>query len=301
MQANHRMLKFSPTGKFMLAFGGGVLDGGATGTGNLNAGSSLVTAVSTTSRDFAAGESLSGAGIAPDTRVVSVGAGTLTLSKPATASGAAVALSAATPPANVPVNETQGVSLGGGPSGGTFTLTFTAGSLKGNTEAGSNQLTSSFNAHGVLRVGDQTSVRSAYGEGTFTAGSKTVTNVKTVEGTFTVGAPIGFTESSGFSGPAGTTITAIGAGTLTLSQPATASFAGSFTAYTTIAAIDTSTGSLTLSAKAVESIKAVDSTRPGTISSVTATENTAPIPYNAAAAEVQAALEALPGIGAGNV
>jgi len=288
MSANHRILKFSPTGEFLLAFGGGVLDGGATATGNLSAGSSLITAVATTSRDFLAGQSLSGAGIAPDTRVVSVGAGTLTLSKPATASGTGVALSAATPPANVAVNELQSVSLGGSPSGGTFTLAYTAASLKGNTEAGSSQLTSTSNAHGVLHVGDLTSVRSAYGEGTFTAGSKTLTNVKTVQGAFTVGAPIGAQPGI----PAGTTITAVGAGTLTLSQPATASFPEeSFTAYTTIAAIDTASGSLTLSAKAT------DLPTP----SVTTTESTAPIPYNAGAAEVQAALEALPAIGAGNV
>jgi len=293
MQANHRVLKFSPTGKFLLAFGGGVLDGGAAGTGNLSAGSSLVTAVSTTSRDFAPGESLSGAGIGPDTRVVSVGAGTLTLSRPATASGAAVALSAAAPPANVPVNELQSVSLNGSPSGGTFTLTFTAGSLRDTAVAGSNQLTSTSEAHGTLRVGDPTSVRSAFGLGTFTAGSATVTKVSTSVGAFTVGAPIGFSGSSGFPVPAGTTITAVGPETLTLSHPATASLQENFTAYTTIAAIDTSSGSLTLSAKAADSASFTPS--------VTATETTAPIPYNASAAEVQAALEVLPATGAGNV
>jgi hypothetical protein len=77
----------------------------ASGSGDLTVSSKQVTGLSTASGTFAPGEAIAGAGIPAGTTVAAVSATTLTLSKPATASGAAVWLSAK-------------------PSGGTFALTF---------------------------------------------------------------------------------------------------------------------------------------------------------------------------------
>ena len=97
----------------------------------------------------------------------------------------------------------------------------------------------------------------AAGSGNTSSGSKGVSGVTASLGAFRVGDAI-----SGTGIPSGATITAVGAGTLTLSAAATA----------TNSAV-----------------------------SLSATETTAAILYNASAAEVQAALMALAGIGAGNV
>jgi hypothetical protein len=119
-----RVQKFSPTGQFLLMFGDGVLDGGANGTGTLSSGSVTVTSVLTTSRAFVVGQSITGVGIPAETRITGLGAGTITLSKPATSSGVAVALAAPTPAANNPVNELQKIIPSGTPTSGTFTLKF---------------------------------------------------------------------------------------------------------------------------------------------------------------------------------
>jgi hypothetical protein len=92
----------------------------------------------------------------------------------------------------------------------------------------------------------------ASGNGDLTSGSTAVTNVSTSSGAFAVGEGI-----SGPAIPSGTTLTAVGAGTLTLSKAATA-------------------------------------TSPG--SSLVATD----IPYTATTGEVEAALEALPGVEPGD-
>ena len=96
------------------------------------------------------------------------------------------------------------------------------------------------------------------GRGEVFAGSKTVFNVTTTSGNFAVGQPI-----AGQGIAAGTTIAAVGAGTLTLSANATAS----------------SPGSVDLSAGPAEA--------------------TPTIPYNAPAATVEAVLDGLPLIAAG--
>jgi hypothetical protein len=108
---------------------------------------------------------------------------------------------------------------------------------------------------------------------------------------FTVGQPI--ISSSPGEIPAGTTITAVGPNSLTLSAPALISGEGErFTGQARIASIDPSTGSLTLDAKLL---------RGGGVSNISTSETTAPLPYNASAGEMAKALEALAGIGAGNV
>ena len=108
-----RVQKFSPTGEFLLAFGGGVIGGGAAGSGDLSSGSTTVSAVKTTKKTFEAGQTITGVGIAANTKIAAVGPGTITLSQPASASGTAVALSVAEGPGNVAVNERQTVEIDG--------------------------------------------------------------------------------------------------------------------------------------------------------------------------------------------
>jgi NHL repeat len=101
-----RVEKFSPSGQFLLAWGGGVISAGAEGTGDLTAGSSTVADVKTTSRAFELGQTILSPGkIAAETKIVGIGAGTITLSSPALASGAAVGLEVEAGPGQVPVNE----------------------------------------------------------------------------------------------------------------------------------------------------------------------------------------------------
>ncbi|MGC1166595.1 MAG: hypothetical protein WA862_10845 [Solirubrobacterales bacterium] len=102
-----RVQKFSPSGEFIAAWGGGVISGGASGKGDLVSGSSTVSNVVTTKKTFAAGQAISGPGIPVATRIAIVGPGTITLSKTATASGTGVALTAPEGAGNEAVNEVQ--------------------------------------------------------------------------------------------------------------------------------------------------------------------------------------------------
>jgi NHL repeat len=131
---NRRVQKFDPSAglsgeevQFVLMFGGGVVSGGATGTGELSSGSTTINSVVTTSKAFEVGQTISGAGIPSGTSIVALGPGTLTLSAPVEAggSGSGVALSAPEGVGNVPTNEKEIVTIGGAPTGGTFSLTFT--------------------------------------------------------------------------------------------------------------------------------------------------------------------------------
>lgn len=106
-----RVQKFSPAGEFLLTWGGGVITGGAAGNGDLSFGSSQITAVKTTKKQFAVGQVITGAGIPAATRITALGAGTITLSKPAAGSGVGVALAVAEGPGSVPVNEVQVVRM----------------------------------------------------------------------------------------------------------------------------------------------------------------------------------------------
>jgi hypothetical protein len=118
---NRRINKFTIWGQFIEAFGGGVVNGGATGIGTLGAGSTIVSAVSTTTKAFVPGMAIEGTGIAPATTIASVDNSTLTLSRPATAAatGAATALTSPEAAGNVPTNELQRI-----------TVTATAGAFK---------------------------------------------------------------------------------------------------------------------------------------------------------------------------
>jgi hypothetical protein len=113
-----RVQKFTPTGSFLLAWGGGVITGGAAGVGSITAGSLEVTGARTTSKTFEAGQTITGAGIPAETRIASLDAGIIVLSKPATSTASSVALSVAEGPGNVPVNERQTFTFGSFQSAG---------------------------------------------------------------------------------------------------------------------------------------------------------------------------------------
>ena len=102
-----RVQRFTSLGEFVSAWGGGVINGGANGTGTLAAGSTTISNVVTQKKAFSAGQTISGAGVPPETTIASVGPGAITLSKAATASGATVALSVAEGVGNIPINEIQ--------------------------------------------------------------------------------------------------------------------------------------------------------------------------------------------------
>ncbi len=121
-----RVSRLTATGSFVRMWGAGVVTGGATGTGTLANSSTAVSAVATTSKAFAVGQPITGAGIQPGTTIAAVAAGTITLSKPTTASaaGTGVVLAASTGAGNVPQNERQTVALPVNATGGTFTLTY---------------------------------------------------------------------------------------------------------------------------------------------------------------------------------
>lgn len=136
---NSRVDAFSATGAFEGAFGWDTIPSGAQATGTLEAGSAEVKAVSTTRKAFKVGQAVSGSGIPAHTVIATVGESSLTLSQPATASGAGVTLTAPESPANVPGDERQLVSLGAKVKEGNFKLTFRApepqaGALSQTTE-----------------------------------------------------------------------------------------------------------------------------------------------------------------------
>jgi len=136
-------------GTFRLTFGTtGTKTTGATGTGNLTESSTTVEGVVTSTGNFIQGEAITGAGIPAGTTIASVGAGTLTLSQAATATGSSVALTADLP-YNASASVVQSalnalttvstgggsVAVSGGPGDGTgstpYVVTFNGGPLKG--------------------------------------------------------------------------------------------------------------------------------------------------------------------------
>jgi len=122
--SNNRVNVFTIWAEFIRAFGGGVVNGGAAGTGVLEPGSTKVTSVSTTSKEFVIGMPIEGTGMSAGSRVVDIGFQTLTLSQPATtaATGSPTALSSPEAPGNVSTNELQEVTVTA--TGGSFRLRF---------------------------------------------------------------------------------------------------------------------------------------------------------------------------------
>ncbi len=140
-------------GTFRLTFGAtGTNTTGATGTGDVAELSTTVSNVVTSTGAFVQGEAITGAGIPAGTTIAAVGAGTITLSQQATATNSGTALTADLPynaSASVVQNalnalttiSTGGgsVAVSGGPGDGTgsspYVVTFNGGPLKGTDVA----------------------------------------------------------------------------------------------------------------------------------------------------------------------
>ncbi|HEX3733544.1 MAG TPA: hypothetical protein VHU86_00165 [Solirubrobacterales bacterium] len=225
------------------ATGAGLLSS-AEGNGTLVSGSKAVEGLVTEKGAFAVGQVISGTGIAPNTVITSVGAGTLQLSANAIASGTGVALKAASNKITS-VNTTSGEFLTGqtivgahlpaetkitAVSGETLTLSaLPSGNGPEALSAGSQPAKEGQFISGpgipagttVTAVGPRTLILSnaATASGTqiaFTSASNTLTGVTTSEGSFETGETI---EGEGI--PGGTTITAVNPPALTLSKPVT--------------------------------------------------------------------------------
>ncbi len=138
--ANQRIQQFDLEGNFVSMVGGGVIDGGATGTGTVTAASSSVTSVLTTSRAFAVGQTIEGTGIEPNTKIIALGAGTITLSQPAngSATGAGTALTAPTPPGNVSNDEVQELAVSPKTTQNNFKLTFSTPNPSNSSQSTAN-------------------------------------------------------------------------------------------------------------------------------------------------------------------
>ncbi len=112
-------------------------------------------------------------------------------------------------PNSTPSSGEQTIAIGGAPTGGTFSLAFD-GQSTGAT--GTGDLVSG----AATGTGD---ISAATGEGDIVEGSTTITDVETRTGAFAVGQIISVNYAKPVL-PPGTTITAVGAGTLIVSQPA---------------------------------------------------------------------------------
>jgi hypothetical protein len=175
---------------------------------------------------------------------------------------------------------------------GTYELTAQTGQAHGEFTQGSKIVTGVRTEVGALHVGDvietpTSRVPTIDATGNIASGSTTVMAASKI-GEWVDGMAL---YAPGV--PAGTTVTAVttgalGSGTLTLSKPATETKIGvSLHGRTTIAAV--AAGTLELSLPATLSTSSNEYFE----SPITATETTAPIPYNASAATLKAALVAL--------
>ena len=210
-----------------------------TGTGDLEAGSNIVRELEpTSSGHFFAGETLEGEGIPPATTIKSVGEHSMSLSAAATVTVKEDAIST---PRNADVLGLLGVSGDGSSvyfaagrvlahNAHTITVTGTGTLAEGSSEVSAlSESDGAFFAAGQEISGQ--GIPAATGTGTLT-GSSTIENVHVSTGAFVVGQRL---TATGI--PANTSILALGAGTLTLSAPATASATGvALTASTTITA-----------------------------------------------------------------
>jgi len=108
---NDRVSQFEPNGTFVDGFGFGILPGAVSGTGDLTAGSTLITNVTTTLGAFATayggGKPISGPGIPAKTFIVEVTDNGIEISRPAEKTASAVAISVPAAAGNVPTNEIQ--------------------------------------------------------------------------------------------------------------------------------------------------------------------------------------------------
>jgi hypothetical protein len=254
----------------------------AKGTGTVIAGSSTITSLATSEGSFEANQLISGNGIPVGTKVVTVGAGELTISNPATASKANAELSAGSTTLSSLATaegafEVGQVIEGTGIPANTTILTVSPSELtisKAPSKpgsgvaivAGSTNLTALATTEGAFEAGQriegegiapETKIESASSSELVL--SKPVTKPGVAVPIHAAGvAPLA--PGQAIEGPGiapGTTIEAVKAGELILSAPAEASAGGAHLS--------------------------------------------AGLPYDASAAEVRAALESLPAIGSGNL
>ncbi len=99
------------TALFELAWGGGVISGGASGYADITAGSDTITNVETTSKAFRTGMLIAGAGIPTGSRITGVGPGTIKITQQATADATGAPITSPEGPDNVQVNEVQVLSV----------------------------------------------------------------------------------------------------------------------------------------------------------------------------------------------
>ncbi len=253
----------------------------AKGGGTLIAGSPVVTSLTTSEGSFEVGQTITGAGIPQNTTIKTVAVGELTLSSPAVTSAAGAPLAAgstilsslSTTEGNFEVGET--VSGEGIPAGAEVT----------SVKAG--QLTISAPA---TKSGAGIPIQ---------AGSKVLTSVVVSKGRFEVGQTV---EGTGI--PTGTKVVRVEVGKLTLSSAITVAGTGvaitsvgpgPFAVGQTIEGVGLSPGTTIVAAKAGELTLSKPASSAGTVVVRSG------IAFDADAAEVQEGLEALPGIGAGNV
>jgi sugar lactone lactonase YvrE len=288
----------SGTGDLSVAEGKGDLTALAKGTGTLTEGSKEITGVTTSEGAFKVGESIStfsvSEGLPAGTTIEALGAGALTVSAPASASGSRALTSGSKTIANV--NTSSGAFEVGqtieAQGGGTGALQ--PGTTIAAVGAGTLTLSRGISAPGTGRA--------------LFAASATVKNLS--GGPFVAGHAI-----SGAGIPEGTTIEALGAGTLTLSKlPTKAGTGVPLTAGSTaVSAMSTTTGKLangeTISGPGIQAATTVSEVNEGagtfTLSKPPSASGakslTANLGYQATSAAIQAALEKLPAIGAGNV
>jgi hypothetical protein len=247
-------------------------------TGNTTSGSAIISGVSSVA-GLSIGQTVSGSGIPAGATIIALAPTSITLSASATVTATAVPLTATavvqlTAKAALQIGR---INLGTGPGIGANALVLIAG---GNiTEAGG--ATSGITEaplSGAAAFTMQQGRLDAIFTGNTTSGSPTVASVSLLAHLF-VGQTI-----AGPGIPAGATITAIGASSITLSQNATATANG-----------------VTLSAGLSESQALAFTATTGTFALVYNGHLTAPLPATATASAVQTALQSLTGIGSGNV
>ncbi len=298
----------------------------AAGTGDLTAGSQSVTGVVTSAGAFAVGQQITGAGIPGGATVVAVGSETLELSVGATESGTAVGLSAGSEevtsvhtatgafvvgekvsgvgvPAGSAITAVGsgvlslsqvadvagvGVALTAKPTGGSFSLALDGVSTGGN--------------------GEGNLVGPAKGSGEVFAGVNVVFGPSASSGVFVSGE-----ELSGAGIPSGTTIEAVEPGFLVLSANASGSGVVSLSAASNrVTGVHTTSGAFGVGEEisgagipAGTTITEVEGATIALSADVTASGSgvalSSAIPYDASAGQVQAALEGLRAIGAGDV
>ncbi len=257
--------------------------GGAVGKGTVIAGSKQVTATSASEGAFASGQTISGKGIPAGATIVTAAGSNLTLSVPATESEAGIALKAGTTTLSS-VSASEGAFEVGqvveGPGIGFINTRIVA--------VNGAELTLS---KPTEKPGNGVAI---------TAGSTTLTGAVASEGSFEPGTPI-----SGNGIPAGTQITAVHVGSLTISRAPTKP--GSAVAISSVGPAPLAAGE-SVEGPGIPPGTTIETAEAGKLKLSAPAESTAigvhlraGIPFDVSASELQSALEGLATIGEGGV